>query len=104
MDTLQLRRQKALVRLSWAALRPALGPSLPGERLLPVSQVPGPLLREPAREEQLRPRPAQVPEDTDQARGQREHVGAVPGQAQGDALEDVPATVRAPRGRLGAVC
>src|SRR4051812_47744875 len=70
--------------------------------LLPVLSLLRSCLREPAGELDD-PRPAKGPGDKGEARREREHDGALPGEAQGDALGDLrPAVLEASRGGDGA--
>jgi hypothetical protein len=93
-----------MVHLSGSRVRPEGGGPLRAGEVFPVPSLLRSGLREPARERD-EPRPSQGLEDTGEARRQREHAGAVPGEAQGDALADLRAAlVGAPRGGDGAAC
>src|SRR5829696_9312254 len=99
LDGLQLRWGEAVVHLSRSGLRPQGCGSVWAGSLLPVPSLLRSRLRESARGQDV-PGLEEGTEDKEAPRREREHDGAILGEAQGDAPKDLRAAlVGVPRGR-----
>src|SRR5215211_2090297 len=86
LDGVQLRRREALVRLLRSVLWPEGGNPVRTWTLLPVSLLLRPGLRKPEGKRDVQGTP-QSAIHTGASWREREHDGAIPREAQGDALE-----------------